>query len=67
MAELTGQARKNIPGKQFGLPGGRRYPMPDRSHAANAKAQATQMLAKSKLSASSAAKTRSKANGILRD
>lgn len=45
--------------------GQRKYPMPDKSHAANAKARATQMVSKGKLSASSAAKIRSKANRIL--
>lgn len=39
--------------------------MPDRGHAANAKARATQQVAKGNLSPSSAAKIRAKANAIL--
>ncbi len=65
MAELTTKARKKIPKKEFGLPGSKKYPMPDKSHAANAKARATQMVNKGKLSSSSAAKIRAKANKIL--
>lgn len=49
----------------FGMPGERKYPMPDKSHAANAKARATQMVKKGKLSASSKAKIDAKANKIL--
>ena len=47
------------------MPGSRKYPMPDRSHAANAKARATQMVEKGKLSSAAAAKIRAKANSIL--
>jgi len=57
--------RNAIPTSQFGLPSSRKYPMPDKSHAANAKARATQMVEKGKLSASSAAKIRAKANAVL--
>jgi hypothetical protein len=39
--------------------------MPDASHAENAKARATQMVNKGRLSASSAAKIRAKANAVL--
>jgi hypothetical protein len=49
----------------FGLPGERKYPMPDKSHAANAKARATQMVRRGKLSPSSKAKIDAKANKIL--
>jgi len=65
MAKLTAKARKQIPKKEFGLPGEKKYPMPDKSHAANAKARATQMVKKGKLSASSAAKIKAKANKVL--
>lgn len=57
--------RNSIPSSEFGLPGSRKYPMPDRSHAANAKARATQMVSKGKLSAASAARIREKANKVL--
>lgn len=65
MAKLKAATRNRIPSQKFGLPSSRKYPMPDRSHAANAKARATQMVKKGKLSASSAAKIRAKANRIL--
>jgi len=65
MAKLTAKTRKKIPTGEFGLPGERKYPMPDKSHAANAKARATQMVKKGKLSASSAQKIKAKANKIL--
>ena len=65
MAKLNTAARKKIPSGEIGLPGSRKYPMPNRSHAANAKARATQMVKRGKLSASSAAKIRAKANRIL--
>jgi hypothetical protein len=65
MAKLNAAARKKIPASKFGLPKERKYPMPDRSHAANAKARATQMVKKGKLSSAAAAKIRAKANAIL--
>ena len=65
MAKLTAAKRGKIPSKEFGEPKQRKYPMPDKNHAANAKARATQMVAKGKLSAAQAAKIRAKANKIL--
>lgn len=65
MAQLKTSTRNGLQSSVFGLPGERKYPMPDRSHAVNAKARATQMLNKGKLSASSASKIRAKANKVL--
>ncbi len=65
MAKLKAAARKKIPSSKFGLPGQRKYPMPDRAHAANAKARATQMVKRGKLSGSEAAEIRRKANRML--
>lgn len=65
MAKLTAATRNRIPSSEFGLPGKRKYPMENKSHAANAKARATQMVKKGKLSAASAAKIRAKANRLL--
>jgi len=65
MAKLSSHSRNALADRAFGLPGRRAYPMPDRSHAANAKARATQMVKAGKLSAGSAAKIRAKANRIL--
>lgn len=66
MAKLTTKARKALPKSDFGEPGSRSYPMPDKAHAANAKARATQMVAKGKLSPSAAAKIKAKANKKLK-
>jgi hypothetical protein len=66
MAKLKAAARKALPDSEFAGPG-RSYPIPDRSHAANAKARATQMVKKGKLSPATAAKIRAKANRLLKD
>lgn len=65
MAKLTTSKRNKLPKSDFGLPGEEKYPMPDKSHAANAKARATQMVKKGKLSPSSASKIKAKANKVL--
>ena len=65
MAKLRAAARNKLKSSTFGLPGSRKYPMPDKGHAANAKARATQMVKKGKLSPASAAKIRAKANRVL--
>lgn len=65
MSKLTTKQRNKLPKSDFGLPGRNAYPMPNKSHAANAKARATQMENEGKLSASSKAKIDAKANRIL--
>lgn len=65
MAKLTAATRKKIPKGEFGLPGQKKYPMPDKSHAANSKARASEMESKGKLSPSSKAKIDAKANKVL--
>lgn len=65
MAELTSKSRERIPSSKFGLPGERKYPMPDKAHAANAKARATQMVNKGKLSMAAKKKIDTKANKVL--
>ncbi len=65
MAKLNAAARSAIPAMKFGLAKQRKYPMPDPEHAANAKARATQMVKRGKLSPASAAKIRVKANAML--
>lgn len=72
MAKLSAAARKKIPSSQFGLPSKAQtpsgkaasgsYPMPDKSHAANAKSRAAQS---TKLSAAQKAQINAKANKIL--
>jgi hypothetical protein len=66
MAKLTAEARKKIPKKEFGLPAEKKYPMPDKNHAANAKARASEMEHKGRLSKSSENKIDAKANKILK-
>lgn len=65
MAKLSTKARNKLPKSDFGLPGREAYPMPNKSHARNAKARASEMENKGKLSASSKAKIDAKANRIL--
>lgn len=65
MSKLTAAARKKLPASKFGLPESRKYPEDTRGRAANAKTRATQMVEKGKLSPSSAAHIRAKANRIL--
>jgi len=65
MTKLTAATRKKIPKNEFGLPGERKYPMEDKSHARNAKARASQMEKKGKLSASAKAKIDAKADRVL--
>lgn len=65
MAKLSTKTRNSLPSSDFGLPGSKKYPMPDKSHAANAKARATQMVKKGKLSPASKAQIDAKANKVL--
>jgi hypothetical protein len=41
MAKLTSKARNSLPSSAFVFPKTRKFPIPDRSHAANAKARAS--------------------------
>lgn len=66
MAKLTAASRKRIPKKKFGLPKERKYPMPDKAHAQNAKARAQQMYEKGKLSASAKRRIDAQANAVLK-
>lgn len=66
MAVLTGKARSALRSSSFGMPGQRKYPMPDRSHAANAKARATQQLNRGNLSPAQHKAIFAKANSMLR-
>lgn len=65
MAKLKTKTRNALPKSEFGLPKQRKYPMPDKAHAANAKARASQMEEKGKLSKSSEKKIDAKANRVL--
>ncbi len=65
MSKLTAKERNKLPKSKFALPGKEKYPVQDKSHAANAKARATQMEKKGKISASTKAKIDAKANKVL--
>lgn len=66
MAKLTSKQRNKLPKSDFGMPGERKYPMPDKSHAANAKARAQQQYDKGNLSKAELAKIDAKANKKLK-
>lgn len=66
MAKLTTADRKKLKAKTFGLPKERKYPMPDKSHAANAKARAQQQYNKGALSKGTLEKIDRKANRVLK-
>lgn len=66
MARILTPARNALPKSKFGEPGKRKYPVDTKARAANAKARATQMVNKGKLSPSTAAKIKAKANAVLR-
>jgi hypothetical protein len=64
MTKLTTKSRKSLPGGEFALPG-RRYPIEDRRHAANAKARALQQFHAGKLTAAALAEVVAKADKVL--
>lgn len=65
MAKLDAADRKALPKSEFGLPGQKKYPMPDSSHAANAKARATQMHKRGIISDAELARIDAKANKVM--
>jgi hypothetical protein len=64
MAKLTAAKRKAMPKSDFAGPG-RSYPVPDRSHAANAKARASQAVDAGRMSKSEEGRIDAKANKVL--
>jgi hypothetical protein len=65
MAELTEKKRDSMKSSQYGLPEERKYPMPDKSHARNAKARASQQEKKGTITPSEKAKIDRKADRML--
>jgi hypothetical protein len=63
--KLPAKTRNKLPASKFGMPGERKYPMPDRSHAANAKARASEMEHKGRISESTKESIDRKADAIL--
>lgn len=65
MAKLTAKQRKNLNIADFAGPN-RSYPVPDKSHAANAKARAAQQVKAGRMSKGVEAGIDAKANRVLR-
>lgn len=65
MAKITTKARKALSKSEFALPAERKYPVDTKARAANAKARATQMEERGKLSPSEKKKIDAKANKVL--
>ena len=65
MATLSEKKRDKMPDSKFGLPEEHKYPMPDESHARNAKARAAQQVKKGNLTGAEKAKIDRKADKIL--
>src|SRR3954471_20068389 len=65
MATMTEKQRDRLKDSSFGLPEEHKYPMPDKSHARNAKARASQQEEKGNLTSSEKAKIDRKADKIL--
>jgi hypothetical protein len=65
MAKLTEKKRDSLPDSKFGLPDEHKYPMPDKAHARNAKARASQQQNKGRITAAEEAKIDRKADRVL--
>ncbi|HLO35826.1 MAG TPA: hypothetical protein VK194_07080 [Candidatus Deferrimicrobium sp.] len=65
MASLTEKKRDQLADSTFGLPEEHKYPMPDKAHARNAKARASQQEKKGNLTESEKTKIDRKADRIL--
>lgn len=66
MAKLTSKQRNKLPKSDFGMPAERKFPMPDKSHAANAKSRAQQQYDKGNMSKTELGKIDAKANKKLK-
>lgn len=65
MARLKAAKRNKLPKSDFGIPSERKYPMPDKSHARNAKARASEMENRGAISKSTQQKIDRKADAKL--
>ena len=65
MGELSTKRRNSEPRSDFGLPEERKYPMPDKSHARNAKSRAAQQEKAGNLTKKEREKVDRKAEKIL--
>jgi hypothetical protein len=65
MAKLTEKKRDSLPDSKFGLPEEHKYPMPDKAHARNAKARASQQQKAGRLTSVEERKIDRKADLVL--
>jgi hypothetical protein len=65
MAELTTKKRNALPKSKFALPEEKKYPVFDKSHAANAKSRASQQYNKGNLTLAEKKKIDAKADAVL--
>jgi hypothetical protein len=65
MAKISTKARNALPNGEFALPGERKYPVDTKNRAKNAKARASEMEHKGKISKATEAKIDSRANRVL--
>jgi hypothetical protein len=63
---MKARTRRKLKKSEFGLPGKRKYPMPDKAHAVNAKARAKQQRKRGKLSKSAYEKVVANANKVIK-
>jgi len=65
MSTLSEKQRDKMPESTFGLPDERKYPMPDKSHARNAKSRASQAQNAGRITAAEEKQIDRKADKIL--
>lgn len=65
MAKLTSKQRNKLPDSKFSLPKERKYPVDTPERAANAKARASEMENKGKISPATKAKIDAKADKVI--
>jgi hypothetical protein len=65
MAKLDAKQRGSLPSSDFGMPGKRKYPMPDPGHAVAAKSRATQAVNAGRMSKGEEAAIDAKADKVL--
>jgi hypothetical protein len=66
MAELDAKARKRLPTSKFAEPEKRAWPIPDKAHARNAKARASQAAKAGRVSRAEARRIDEKADDVLK-
>ena len=65
MPELSEKKRDSLPASKFGLPDERKYPMPDKAHARNAKSRVVQQEKEGTITMAEERKIDRKADRIL--